>query len=115
MKKLLVLLFLSISLTGISYAGEVKTNAKKLKALNACPQCRLIGANLKDASLRWADLRGADLRGVNFINADLRGADLGGANLSRATLYGAKLSGINLKGAILCNTKTPWGIDNTGC
>ena len=41
--------------------------------------------------------------------------DLSGANLTGADLTGAKMGGANIVGAIFCNTKTPWGLDNSGC
>ena len=41
--------------------------------------------------------------------------DLSGANLTGADLTGAKMGGPNIVGAIFCNTKTPWGLDNSGC
>ena len=75
MKKLLLLLILSLGLIGTTSAGEVDTNILKLKVLNACVGCDLNGANLM-------------------------GANLEGADLNRATL---------------CNTETPWGIDDSGC
>lgn len=43
-------------------------------------------------------------------NCKLVEADLVDANLSGAILREA-----NLRKAVLCNTTTPWGIDNTGC
>lgn len=51
----------------------------------------LIGANLKNADLRFANLRGAyliaaDLRGANLRRADLIGADFRDANLGGADL-----------------------------
>ena len=73
-----------------SSAGEIETNILKLKALNACESCNLQGANLTYADLRYANLTGAIL-----YKADLRDA-----YLSNATL---------------CNTETPWGIDDSGC
>ena len=85
MKKLLLLLILSLGLIGTTSAGEVDTNILKLKALNYCDSC--------------------NLSGVNLSGADLRGADLSGADLKNA----------NLREATLCNTKTPWGIDDSGC
>ena len=110
MKKLLILLLLSFGLIGTSYAGEVDTNIMKLKAIKSCESCNLIGVNLSGTDLGGADLRGADLMGVNLSGANLSGANLSGANLS-----GANLSGIDFTGATLCNTKTPWGIDDSGC
>jgi len=67
---------------------EVQLN--KLWALGHCPEC---------------DLRGANLTKVNLIKANLTEADLTGAKMIRA----------NIVGAIFCNTKTPWGLDNSGC
>jgi|ETNmetMinimDraft_13_1059891.scaffolds.fasta_scaffold86141_2 uncharacterized protein YjbI with pentapeptide repeats len=142
MKKLIIILLLSLGFIGVASAGEVATNVSKLKALNACVDCNLQGANLNNgADFEFADLRGANLSGVNFYGgfkenaailnhanfrkADLSGADLRwtklnyanfrGADLSGADLRGAKLKGADFEGATLCNTKTPWGIDNSGC
>jgi hypothetical protein len=75
MKKLIIILLLSLGFIGVASAGEVETNILKLKALNACESCNLRGADLSDAYLIEADL-------------------------SEATL---------------CNTETPWGIDDSGC
>ena len=95
MKKLLLLLLLFLGLMGIASADDVETNIVKLKAKNACEIC---------------NLQGADLSGTDLTDANLSGADLSGANLSKAYLANA-----NLSGATLCNTVTPWGIDNSGC
>ena len=70
---------------GIASADNVETNTLKLKSLNACEGCNLQGANLS--------------------RANLTEADLSGANLTEA----------NLSGATLCNTVTPWGVENSGC
>ena len=43
MKKLLLVLILSLGLIGISSAEEVDTNILKLKSLNACKGCSFIG------------------------------------------------------------------------
>ena len=51
MKKILILLLLSLGLIGATSAGEVETNILKLKALNACESCNLRGADLSDAYL----------------------------------------------------------------
>jgi hypothetical protein len=101
----------------------------------------LSGANLSRADLSGALLRAVDLRGADLSGADLSGADLShaalkykvnltGANLTGANLTGAKLQGADMTGAdlteanltevvvggaIFCNTKTPWGLDNSGC
>ena len=47
---------------------------------------------------------------VIYKETSLSGAFLSRANLSKANLYEADLGG-----ATLCNTVTPWGIDNSGC
>jgi len=89
---------------------------KKLKYWNACPDCDLSGADLSGA-----DLKGANLEGANLALANLSGANLFNANLSKADLTGADLTGAaylkftNIRAAKLCQTKTPWGVDNTGC
>ena len=88
--------FLGIS---IFISGEVigsERDLKKLQLTGNCPDCSLIksdfsNANLSYANLSWADLSKADLEEV------------------------ASMKGINLDGAILCETKSPWGIDNSGC
>ena len=36
-------------------------------------------------------------------------------NCAECDLSGGNLKKANLNGAILCNTKTPWGLDNSGC
>ena len=109
MKKLLLTLLLSLGLIGTTSADTVETNTfddivetntLKLKALNACVSCNLNGADLRRADLWGAKLYKADLSEVNLTGADLRYADLSGADLS---------------GATLCNTETPWGIDDSGC
>ena len=91
-------------------AGEVETNALKLKKFHACEKCNLSGAKLQEADLSYANLGGADLQG-----ATLKGANLEGAKLQEADLSYANLEGANVDDTIFCNTKTPWGVDNTGC
>ena len=93
----------------------------------------LVGANLSKANLSKANLNRADLQGANLTGADLSDAkliraDVNGAyfhrtkfgdqtDLTEADLTGTK----NLKNARyiqrakFCNTKTPWGVDNSGC
>ncbi len=135
MKKILILLLLSLGLIGTTSAGEVETNILKLKALNACVSCNLkranlTGANLSGANLKNADLRKANLSGANLKNADLSEAFLSGTDLSEAFLNGADLSkaflfeadlsetyltDANFTGATFCNTEAPWGIENSGC
>ena len=104
-KKLILILLLSLGFIGTTSAGKVETNTLKLKASNSCSSC-----NLKGAQLRRADLSEANLSGAN-----LNGANLSGANLSRANLQEANLSYADLDGATLCYTILPWGTDISGC
>ena len=41
--------------------------------------------------------------------------DLSGANLTGADLSRVDLTGVAVDNTIFCNTKTPWGLDNSGC
>jgi len=110
--------------------AKIAQNILKLKATTSCEECNLSGANLSGENLRGANLRKANLTEANlrYVNlsyanltkANLSRADLFRARLSRADLSGADLSGADLKraklrGVIFCNTKTPWGLDNSGC
>ena len=96
MKKYIFVAFVAVlSVTCFASYSFGIDKAKKLLALGHCPEC---------------DLSGADLYGAYLSNAKLKGADLSRANLSKASLFGADLSE-----AILCKTKTPWGLDNSGC
>ena len=110
MKKVFILLLLSIGFIGTVSADIVETNILKLKALNNCKSCNLIGADLSETNLSGADLWNADLSGANLWNADLSGANFSETNLSGANLWNADLSE-----ATLCNTETSWGIDDSDC
>ena len=92
-----------------SYSFGIDT-VKKLLALGNCAECDVSGGNLKKANLN-----GADLSDALLLRADLSYAKLIEANLRNADLTGASMKEANLNGAILCNTKTPWGLDNSGC
>ena len=110
---------LAIAVTMLLVASNVgafnEIHLKKLKVLNACENCDLRGANLVGANLSGANLYKANLLGANLLGANLSGAKLRGANLYKANLVGGRLWNANIKGAILCKTKTPWGVDNSGC
>ena len=89
---------------------------KKLKYWNACQGCDLAGADLSGVDLKGANLEGANLAQANLSGANFFNADLSGANLTGADLTGAVyLKFTNIRAAKLCKTKTPWGVDNTGC
>ena len=125
MKNIILILLLSIGFIGAASAQSVWINILKLKSLNSCEDCNLGEANLSGVDLSGANLSGANLSGANLSAANLREADLveadlSGANLTKANLWGANLREATLsdaytKDAIFCNTKTPWGVDNSGC
>ena len=77
-----------------------KNHLMKFKATKECPECDLSGVNSEGANLRGANLNGANLQGAQLQNADFTGA---------------KIEGADMKGAKFCNTKMPWGLDNTHC
>ena len=110
-----VLFAAMLLMTGLTAQAE-NLIVKKLKYWNACQGCDLAGADLSGV-----DLKGASLHGANLSRANLSGANLFNANLSKADLTGADLTGAvylkftNIRAAKLCKTKTPWGVDNTGC
>ena len=81
-----------------SFSKNDKNLAMTRLARN-CPDCNLVGVDLKKARLVEANLMGADLS-----EADLSGANLRRANLTGANLSGAKLITTNLSGAILVNS-----------
>ena len=115
-----------VNLEGACLVGANLSKANLSKAnLN---RADLQGANLTGANLSDAKLIRADLKGAKLIRANLKGADVNGAyfhrtkfgdqtDLTEADLTGTK----NLKNARyiqrakFCNTKTPWGVDNSGC
>jgi hypothetical protein len=108
MKKLLILLFLSLGFIGSACTeSEVDKNIKKLKKTNACEGCILKGADLSEANLAGANLTGSNLIGVN-----LAGANLSGATLKFSMLTGANLAGANLSGADLRASFAPVSIEN---
>ena len=119
MKNIILILLFSIGFIGVASAQSVWINILKLKSLNSCEDCNLSGADLRDEYLYGANLQGADLSGANLegadLFADLKEANLSGADLSGADLSNAILDNAKIKDAKFCNTKTPWGVDNSGC
>jgi SH3 domain protein len=69
----------------------------------------------KDNFLPRIKFKNANLENTDFTNADMRDSDFKGANLSNANLETAILTNAEMTEATLCNTKTPWGIDNRDC
>ena len=115
MKKLLVLLLLSLGFMGTTSAGEVETNILKLKALGTCESCNLGGADLSGADLSGADIYHVNLSGANLSGANLRWKNFRGSDLTDADLTDALLENAKFSGATLCNTIMPWGKENSGC
>ena len=68
-------------------------------------------ANFFLANLYKADLSEAYMGSTNFTGADLRKANFTGAEFDEST----KFESTQQKGLIFCKTKTPWGVDNSGC
>jgi uncharacterized protein YjbI with pentapeptide repeats len=121
--------------TLIEASGNTEINLKKLRATLSCRGCNLTEADLEGENLIGADLSNAILIDVNFkgsnlakvdfsgailIRGDLSGADVRKVNFTEADLTDANLTNAALKNVIfsdtiLCNTKTPWGIDNSRC
>ena len=66
MKKILIILLLSLGFTSVTSAGEIDNNISKLKASNAC-----VGCNLDRAYLSRRDFSGANLSGAILSYADL--------------------------------------------
>lgn len=94
-------------LTTIFLAAPVKAEnpiqVKRLLLTGECPNCNLVGANLRGAHLIGADLRNANLQGAILVDANLEGADLTWANLKEANLTGAFISGTSFNDANLTN------------
>ena len=139
------LLFYLISGTFIFFNIEVfgrDWDLIKLEVTGNCAGCDLSKSDLSEVEFNYyVDLRNANLSGANLKNKHLSGANLSGADLRNANLSGANLyetdltyadvdkanfSGVNLENSILrntkitnntifCNSKLPWGIDNSGC
>jgi uncharacterized protein YjbI with pentapeptide repeats len=85
MKKPLLLLF-SLGFIGTISSGGVDNNILKLKAVGSCVNCNFTGANLSGLNLSKTDLSKANLNNVKHFDK-----------------------------VILCDTLTPWGIDDSGC
>ena len=110
--------FSDADLSGANFSDADLSEANLSNAdLNSASlyNANLSKADLYKANLSGANLTEANLSGANPYNANLSKADLYKANLRGADLRGADLRGANLTGAFICNTKTSYGIDNSGC
>ena len=90
--------------------AEDPDHVQQLLETGQCPECNLIGADLKGANLERAvltnaQLSGADFRGATLNDAILSGATLRNALFNNADLAGADLSDTVLKGADLSGAK----------
>jgi hypothetical protein len=72
-------------------------------------------ALLSDKSYYWQIFEDSDLSWINLPKANLSGVYLQFANLTKANLTGVDLTGVAVNNTIFCKTKTPWGLDNSGC
>ena len=100
MKKTIILslVFILLAFQASAYKQE---DLDKLKATNACEECDLTKANLREARLTKANLNGAYLNGANLRGANLRDAYLVGADLRDAYLRFAYLQEAKLRFANL--------------
>ena len=108
-----------------------KANFKKANLSNANLQgsnlngANLWRANLSNANLENCSLEQANLKRVNFSNANLnrarfhwsiiRYAIMDGATAYQADFSKTKIKKTNLKLVKFCETKMPYGIDNSSC
>jgi len=121
--------------TGNSVDAKKSQNILKLNSTNRCKSCDLSKVNFTKKRFRYADFDYANLEYANFDYANLESSDFDYANLrnarfryaklnnayfdyadlTNADLTGAEVKGAHFERAIFCNTKTPWGLDNSGC
>lgn len=87
----------------ISPSASDDTGQTMKRLAGNCPGCKMVGIDLREASLIKANLEGADLSGADLRYANLRRANLKDANLAGALLTHANLPGADLSGANLTN------------
>lgn len=92
---------------------QIKALERTAPVLPMMPGTPERGANLSDASLKFADVFRANLRDAKLADADLSDAGLAGADLSDAYLGDADLGGADLSGADLSEAYLE-GTDLTG-
>ena len=63
---------------------------------------------------RWTTAKVKNVLKIKASNSCV-GCNLSGVNLTNANLTGATLKNARIGTTIFCNTKTPWGLDNSGC
>ena len=115
MKNIFFLIFSgSLLFLPIDIFGEER-NLMKLDMSGNCAGCNLEKVYLRGKNLSEANLTGANLSGADLSRGNLSKANLFYANLSGANLENTILKKIIITGTVFCNTKLPWGIDNSGC
>jgi hypothetical protein len=97
-----------VNLTNANLSGANLTEA-------TFSQVDLINANLSGANLSNAKMQSSNLTGANLTGANLMYANLEEANLTETDMTGADMTGVATGNVIFCKTKTPWGLDNSGC
>jgi len=108
--------FIGANLSGanLSHASLNGANLKRVRMSQFKLKVNLTGADLTGAALPRS-MKDINLIGANLTQANLVKVDFSGADLTRANLTGANLTDAKLDKATLCNTITPWGLDNSGC
>jgi len=108
--------FIGANLSGanLSHASLNGANLKGVRMSQFKLKVNLTGADLTGAALPRS-MKDINLIGANLTQANLVKVDFSGADLTRANLTGADLTDAKLDKATLCNTITPWGLDNSGC
>ena len=135
MKRIIFFIFVGLIFSLFNYAYGHKKELNKLETTNECKRCHLknidffgkdlsefdfyltnfIDANLTNTNLSKSYLSLTNLSGANLSGANLSDANLSGGNLSGADLEKSILKKIKIENILFCNTKLPWGIDNSGC
>ncbi|MDX2212620.1 MAG: pentapeptide repeat-containing protein [Oculatellaceae cyanobacterium bins.114] len=84
--------------------ADVSFKLLLLRFTKYCPNCRLVGAEIKNVDLEGANLRNADLRWAALSSVNLNNADLSGANLRYAQLNEVSVQNTNFCHAILMDS-----------
>lgn len=84
--------------------AEAPLRVWRLRLTKSCPNCRLVGVDIRDADLSGANLKHADLRWARFYSVNLTNADLSGANLRHASMNNVTTLDAEFCGAIMMNS-----------
>lgn len=97
-------ILLSTLLTLVILQADTQIRLWRLRLTNNCPNCRLVGVDLRDIDLSGANLRNADLRWTRFDTVNLSGADLSGADLRNAQMNEVTVLNTQFCGATMMNS-----------